>query len=68
MRICVTGASGKAGRALVADLLEHGHAGLATDLLPPREGIGVPVVLADLTDYGQTVDVIEPQHSWRDGS
>jgi nucleoside-diphosphate-sugar epimerase len=36
-KICVTGASGKAGRAVVADLLEHGHYVLATDLVAPPE-------------------------------
>ena len=58
-RICVTGASGKAGRATVAELLEHGHEVIATDLVAPRENIGVAVLLADLTDYGQTVDVLD---------
>jgi nucleoside-diphosphate-sugar epimerase len=58
VRICVTGASGKAGRAVVAELLAHGHEVLATDRVGPSERIGVQVVLADLTDYGQTVDVM----------
>ena len=36
--ICVTGASGKAGGAVVRDLLEHGHDVVATDqrLRPSR--------------------------------
>jgi nucleoside-diphosphate-sugar epimerase len=55
--ICVTGASGKAGRAVVAELLEHGHPVVATDLVP-AEGLGVRVLLADLTDYGQAVEVL----------
>ncbi len=63
MRICVTGASGKAGRATVAELLGHGHEVIATDLVPPGEDIGVNVVLADLTDYGQTVDVLRGSDS-----
>jgi len=40
-RICVTGASGKAGRAVVADLLEHDHWVVATDLTS-RLGAGAP--------------------------
>jgi nucleoside-diphosphate-sugar epimerase len=58
VRVCVTGASGKAGRAVVADLLMHGHDVRATDLLAPGEDIGARLVQADLTDYGQAIDVI----------
>ena len=39
-RICVTGASGKAGRATVADLLEHGHDVRATDVAPAPADLG----------------------------
>jgi nucleoside-diphosphate-sugar epimerase len=56
-KICVTGASGKAGRAVVSDLREHGHEVVATDLLVAPEDRG-DVLRADLTDYGQTVDVL----------
>ena len=35
-RICVTGASGLAGRAVVRDLLEHGYEVAATDVGWPR--------------------------------
>jgi nucleoside-diphosphate-sugar epimerase len=58
MRICVTGASGKAGRAAVADLLEHGHEVRATDVVLPAERLGVDLLRADLTDYGQTVEAL----------
>lgn len=57
--ICVTGASGKAGRAVVRDLLEHGYQVHAVDLLPPAADIGVPVLCADLTDYGQVIESID---------
>jgi nucleoside-diphosphate-sugar epimerase len=57
-RICVTGASGRAGRAVVADLMEHGHWVLATDLVAPAAGLGIPVLLADLTDFGQAVEAL----------
>ena len=58
MRICVTGASGKAGRATVADLLEHGHDVRATDVAPAPADLGIELLRADLTDYGQTVEVL----------
>jgi nucleoside-diphosphate-sugar epimerase len=58
-RICVTGASGRAGRVTVADLLAHGHDVVATDLVAPREELGVDVLRADLTDYGETVEVLQ---------
>ena len=58
MRVCVTGASGNAGRAVVADLLAHGYDVRPTDLAPSREELGARLVLADLTDYGQAVDVL----------
>ena len=36
-RIAVTGGSGKAGRAVVRDLLEHGHQVLNVDRVPSAE-------------------------------
>ena len=33
-RIVVTGGSGKAGRAVVHDLVEHGHAVVNVDVVP----------------------------------
>jgi nucleoside-diphosphate-sugar epimerase len=58
-RICVTGASGRAGRVTVEELLAHGHDVVATDLLAPREKLAVDVLRADLTDYGETVEVLQ---------
>ncbi len=57
-RICVTGASGKAGRVTVTELLAHGYQVLATDLVRPAADLGADVLLADLTDYGQAVEVL----------
>jgi nucleoside-diphosphate-sugar epimerase len=57
--ICVTGASGRAGRAVVRDLLDHDYDVRATDAVPPRSDPGTPVLLADLTDYGQAVEVLD---------
>jgi nucleoside-diphosphate-sugar epimerase len=56
--ICVTGASGKAGGAVVRDLLEHGHDVVATDQRSGPAEDSAPVMIADLTDYGQAVEVL----------
>ena len=59
MRVCVTGGSGRAGRAVVADLLAHGHRVVSVDLVPPTPDLGAAVILrADLTDYGQAAEVL----------
>jgi len=57
-RICVTGASGKAGRAVVRDLLEHGYDVVATDIASSRVDVEHGAIRADLTDYGQTLEVL----------
>jgi nucleoside-diphosphate-sugar epimerase len=57
-RICVTGASGKAGRAVAADLREHGYDVLATDAVVSREDRDEGMLRADLTDYGQAVEAL----------
>lgn len=56
-RIVVTGGSGKAGRAVVRDLLDHGYEVLNVDLLPPRERLA-RFLTVDLTDFGQTVEAL----------
>jgi nucleoside-diphosphate-sugar epimerase len=58
-RICVTGASGKAGRVVVRDLLEHGYDVAATDISSSREDVENGAVRADLTDYGQALQVLK---------
>src|SRR3954465_841424 len=57
MKIVVTGGSGKAGRAVVRDLLEHGHDVLNVDLVPSREAAG-RFVPAARTAYGQTLEAL----------
>src|SRR5687768_16028720 len=56
MKICVTGASGKAGRATVLHLKSQGHTVCATDIAGPPSGLGTEFLRADLTDHGQAVE------------
>ncbi len=57
MKIVVTGGSGKAGRAVVRDLVERGNQVLNVDLVPSPEPVA-PHLPADLTDLGQTVEAL----------
>jgi nucleoside-diphosphate-sugar epimerase len=57
-RICVTGASGRAGRVTVAELLSHDYEVAATDRVPPPHDLGTEVLLADLTEHGQALEVM----------
>ncbi len=57
-RICVTGASGQAGRAVVTELREHGYDVAATDVLVTRADRQCGMLQADLTDYGQAVEAL----------
>lgn len=56
--ICVTGAAGKAGRAVVDDLRQQGYTVRATDLVVGPEHRRNGVLQADLTDYGQAAEVL----------
>ena len=62
MRVLVTGARGKVGRAAVAALIEAGHDVRATDLAPPvfeRPSEGEPdYYQADVTDAGDAFAVV----------
>jgi nucleoside-diphosphate-sugar epimerase len=52
-RIAVTGGSGKLGRAVVHDLVEHGYDVVNLDRKPPPADAPGDFLLTDLTDYGQ---------------
>jgi nucleoside-diphosphate-sugar epimerase len=58
VRVVVTGASGKAGKWVVRDLVAAGHEVLATDLAPRLPDCPAPFTRADLTDYGETVEIL----------
>jgi len=55
--VVVTGGSGKAGRALVRELLEHGYRVLNVDLVPSADPL-CHFLKADLNDMGQAVDAL----------
>ena len=56
-KIIVTGGSGKAGRAVVRELLEHSYEVVSVDLVPSREPLA-PYLKVDLTDLGQTFEAL----------
>jgi nucleoside-diphosphate-sugar epimerase len=57
MKVVVTGASGKAGRAVVRDLVEHDHDVLGVDLVAPAEQLA-PSLAVELTEFGQTLECL----------
>src|ERR1700680_3834838 len=59
-QVVLTGGSGKLGRACLSDLLEHGYSVTNVDLMRPPDDLS-PFVRADLTDMGQTMEVL---HQW----
>jgi nucleoside-diphosphate-sugar epimerase len=56
-RVVVTGGSGKAGRACIRDLLEHGYGVVNVDSMPPAEPL-CPFVEVDLADFGQAFEAL----------
>jgi nucleoside-diphosphate-sugar epimerase len=57
-RICVTGATGKAGRAAVRELRHQGYQVVATDNRLTSDDVAAGVLRADLTDYGQATEAL----------
>jgi nucleoside-diphosphate-sugar epimerase len=62
-RVVVTGGSGKAGRAVVRDLAEHGYDVLNVDRARSADSYSpdspIPLLVADLTDFGQTLEALD---------
>ena len=56
-RIAVTGGSGKAGRAAIHELLDHGYQVMNVDTTPPAEQL-CHFMKTDLNDLGQAVDAL----------
>ena len=56
--ILVTGGSGKAGRAVCRDLVEHGYNVLNVDQAPSRDPV-CPFYKVDLNDLGQVIDTMQ---------
>ncbi len=57
-RVVVTGSSGKLGRAVVGEFLEHGYDVIGVDLTPPAQPSRVRFTRADLTDFGQVAELL----------
>ena len=55
--VVVTGGSGKAGSAIIRDLLSHGHAVMNVDVTPPQNRCAI-FFKADLSDPGAAVDAL----------
>ncbi|PFG34387.1 nucleoside-diphosphate-sugar epimerase [Sanguibacter antarcticus] len=56
-RVAVTGGSGKLGRAVVRDLVEHGYDVVNLDRVAPTELVEL-FTCVDLTDYGQVLGAL----------
>ncbi|HUB69076.1 MAG TPA: NAD(P)-dependent oxidoreductase [Acidimicrobiales bacterium] len=56
-QVVLTGGTGKLGRACLSELLEHGYAVTNVDLVRPQDD-PCPFARADLTDMGQTMEVL----------
>jgi nucleoside-diphosphate-sugar epimerase len=57
VKVVVTGGSGKAGRAAVRELLEHGYDVLNVDIAPPREPLS-RYLAVDLMQLGEVIEAL----------
>ena len=55
----MSGGAGKAGRAVVRKLIEHGYDIVSVDLVRDSSLKDEQQLVADLTDYGETVDALK---------
>jgi len=55
--VIVTGGSGKAGRATIRGLLDHGYQVMNVDVAPPAEAL-CHFMKTDLNDLGQVIDAL----------
>lgn len=55
--VIVTGGSGKAGRAVIRELRDHGYTVMNVDVVTPVEPL-CHFLKADLTDLGQAIDAV----------
>ena len=55
--VFVTGGSGKLGRAVLEDLVAHGHDVLNVDQTLPKQAV-CPTVRIDLSDHGQVLEAV----------
>ncbi len=56
--VLVTGGSGKAGRAIIKELLAHGYTVMNVDSAPPAEPL-CHFMRADLNEFGQAVECVQ---------
>lgn len=66
VKVAVTGGSGRLGRAVVTELLEHGYDVVNLDRSPPAEH-GEVFVRTDLTDYGEVMQALSGVEEHHDG-
>lgn len=57
-RIVVTGGSGKAGKWVIKELVEHGYDVLNLDLKVPEAELPCPTLIVDLNDLGQVTNAL----------
>lgn len=57
-KVIVTGGSGKAGRATIQELIEHGYTVRNVDRGGSHQRGNPSVIYADLSDFGQTIDAM----------
>ena len=58
MRIAVTGGCGRAGKAIISELLKHGCDVVNIDIAHGRDS-DVPVCMADVRNYGEALSALE---------